>query len=78
MTKPSKWVRVRDEKTGHHITVPAAVVDSKRHKYRPLKSSPVDVNGRALAPTTNISTRGDANPKPDNAAPSTPDTKEAK
>lgn len=55
MSNPKQWVRVRDERTGHHLTVPKRVADSKRHKYTVLKThAAVDVNGRPLAPVANV------------------------
>ncbi len=48
MNKPNDWVRVRDDRTGHHITVTARHAAMNKH-FRILGGSDaVDVNGRPL------------------------------
>ena len=49
MTNPA-WVRVRDERTGAHISVPRSVYERNQKHYRELKVAAVDCNGRPLAP----------------------------
>lgn len=46
---PTDWVRVRDSRTGHHLTVSRS--KAARAHYRILGNSPaVDINGRPLPP----------------------------
>lgn len=50
MKNPKDWVRIRDDRTGHHLTVSRRAADNSSH-YRILgNSSAVDVNGRPLPP----------------------------
>lgn len=46
----TEWVRVRDDVTGHHITIDAAKQARDPKRFGLLKSPAVDVNGHPLPP----------------------------
>lgn len=54
--KPTDWVRVRDDRTGHHYSVQRRTADLNKN-LKILDAKAVDVNGRPLAPV------GNQNPK---------------
>lgn len=47
---PTEWVRVRDDLTGHHVTIAAGTAARDPKRFGPLKSPAVDGNGRPLPP----------------------------
>lgn len=54
MTSPDELVRARDERTGHHITIPRRLVTRDPKRYHVLENSKaVDVNGRPVPPKPN-------------------------
>ncbi len=64
MTNPSDWVRVRDTRTGHHITVTARHANANKTHLTILKDLPaVDVNGRPLPAKPHTDKNGTPTPK---------------
>lgn len=45
----TEWVRVRDERTGHHYTVTKAKADRDK-ALKVLEAPAVDINGHTLPP----------------------------
>lgn len=46
----TRFVRVRDNATGHHLSLSEGVLVSAPERFSPLKSDGVDIHGRPLPP----------------------------